>query len=115
MVHVDCNLAAPGEQAVTEPFRGVGTQTRPMTDTDARGGGDADADDEGRLFELTRDKLLVAAILLVGIAGSGIARRTLGEFGYDNLGVLVYVVGYGGMVVAIWYGWIRPMDLTGPE
>jgi hypothetical protein len=87
-----------------------------MTDTEARGGGDADAaDDEGGLFELTRDKLLVAAILLVGIAGSGIARRTLGEFGYDNLGVLVYVVGYGGMVVAIWYGWIRPMDLTGPE
>ena len=93
----------------------MGTQAHLMTDTEARGGRDADADDEGRLFELTRDKLLLAAVLLVGIAGSGLARRTLGEFGYDNLGVLVYILGYGGMVVAIWYVWIRPMDLTGPE
>jgi len=82
-----------------------------MTDTDAR----SDADDEGQLFELTRDKLLLAALLLVGIAGSGLARRFLGELGYNDLGALVYVLGYGGMVVAIWYGWIRPMDLTGPD
>jgi hypothetical protein len=82
-----------------------------MTNTDAR----SDADDEGGLFELTRDKLLVVALLFVGIAGSGIARRALGELGYNDLGALVYVLGYGGMVVAIWYGWIRPMDITGPE
>jgi hypothetical protein len=82
-----------------------------MTDTDARG----EDDEERRLFELTRDKLLVAALLLVGIAGSGLARRTLGELGYDDLGALVYILGYGGMVVALWYGWIRPMDLTGPD
>lgn len=82
-----------------------------MTDTDTR----SDADDEGGLFELTREKLLLAALLLVGVAGSGLARRALGELGYDNLGALVYVLGYGGMVIAIWYGWIRPMDISGPE
>jgi hypothetical protein len=72
-------------------------------------------DGEERLFELTRDKLLLAAILLVGIAGSGIVRRLLGELGYNDLGALVFVLGYGGMVFAIWYGWIRPMDITGPN
>ena len=82
-----------------------------MTDTDAR----SDTDDEGGLFELTRDKLLIATILLVGIAGSGLARRTLGELGYNNTGALVYIAGYSGMVIAIWYGWIRPLDITGPE
>ncbi|MBB6644972.1 hypothetical protein [Halobellus ruber] len=82
-----------------------------MTDTDAR----SDPDEEGGLFELTRDKLLVVALLFVGIAGSGIARRALGELGYNDLGALVYVLGYGGMVVAIWYGWIRPMNITGPD
>jgi len=82
-----------------------------MTDTDAR----SEGDDEGGLFEFTRDKLLVAALLLVGVAGSGLARRTLGELGYNDLGALVYILGYGGMVVALWYGWIRPMDLTGPD
>ncbi|RLM57073.1 hypothetical protein DVK02_04555 [Halobellus sp. Atlit-31R] len=71
--------------------------------------------DSTQLFELTRDKLLLAAILLVGVAGSGIARRLLAEAGYDNLGVLAFILGYGGMVVVVWYGWIRPMDLTGPE
>lgn len=82
-----------------------------MTDAEAR----SDADGEEGLFELTREKLLVAGLLLVGIAGSGLARRALGELGYNDLGALVYILGYGGMVVTIWYVWIRPMDLTGPE
>jgi hypothetical protein len=101
----------------TDTLRRLGSQYRAMTDAEARSDADAqgDADGDGRLFELTRDKLLVAALLLVGIAGSGLARRGLGELGYNDLGALVYILGYGGMVVAIWYGWIRPMDLTGPE
>ena len=72
-------------------------------------------DGESRLFELSRDKLLLAAVLLVGIAGSGIVRRLLGELGYNDLGALVFMLGYGGMIFAIWYGWIRPMDITGPN
>lgn len=72
-------------------------------------------DGEERLFELTGDKLLLAAILLVGIAGSGIVRRLLGELGYNDLGALVFMFGYGGMIFAVWYGWIRPMDITGPN
>jgi hypothetical protein len=51
---------------------------------------------------------------LVGVAGSGIARRFLGELGYDTLGMVVYVLGYGGMVVLVWWGWLRPLDITGP-
>jgi hypothetical protein len=89
----------------------MGVKVGPMTDTDTRN----DADDEEGLFELTRDKLLVAALLLVGIAGSGIARRILGELGYSDLGAIVYILGYGGMVFALWYGWIRPMNITGPD
>jgi len=69
----------------------------------------------GGLFELTRDKLLLAALLFVGIAGSGIARRLLGELGYNDLGALVFVLGYGGMILTLWYVWIRPMDISGPD
>ncbi|WP_435183362.1 hypothetical protein [Halobellus sp. EA9] len=81
-----------------------------MTDEDA----EAEAAD-GQLFELTRDKVLLVALLVVGIAGSGLVRRYLGELGYNGLGALVFVLGYGGMIFAIWYGWIRPMDITGPN
>ncbi|WP_144904068.1 hypothetical protein [Halobellus captivus] len=70
---------------------------------------------DGGLFELTRDKLLLAALLFVGIAGSGVARRLLGELGYDGLGAIVFILGYGGMILTIWYAWIRPMDITGPN
>jgi len=74
-----------------------------------------ESDDGGRLFSLTRDKLLVATLLLVGVAGSGLARRLLGELGYNDLGALVYIVGYSGMVVGIWCGRIRPLAITGPD
>jgi len=61
------------------------------------------------------DVLLLAAVLFVGIAGSGVARWSLGQLGLTTLGELVYIAGYGGMVVVVWYGWIRPLDITGPE
>ncbi|MGQ4554823.1 hypothetical protein [Halobellus sp. GM3] len=82
-----------------------------MAEDDTR----SEREGDGRIFELTRDKLLLAALLFVGIAGSGLVRRLLGELGYNDLGAVVFILGYGGMVVAIWYGWIRPLDLTGPD
>lgn len=63
---------------------------------------------------LPRDALLVALVLLVGIAGTGILRRFLGELGYNGVGRVVFVLGYGVMVFVLWYGWIRPLDITGP-
>jgi hypothetical protein len=63
---------------------------------------------------ITRNNLLLALVLLVGVAGSGLARRWLGEAGYDVLGSVVFVLGYGGMVLLIWYAWIRPLNITGP-
>ena len=61
------------------------------------------------------DTALLALILLVGIAGSGVARWGLGQLGLDTLGMLVFVMGYGGMVIVLYLGWIRPLDITGPQ
>ncbi|MFC4357249.1 hypothetical protein ACFO0N_04710 [Halobium salinum] len=63
---------------------------------------------------LPRDALLAALVLFVGIAGTGILRRFLGELGYNGVGRIVFVLGYGGMVFVLWYGWVRPLDITGP-
>ncbi|MFB6108789.1 MAG: hypothetical protein ABEJ82_08130 [Haloplanus sp.] len=62
----------------------------------------------------TRDAVLVSAILVAGIAIPGLLRGFLHEMGYDLLGSVVFVVGYGTMVFLLWYGWIRPLDITGP-
>ncbi|MFB6087403.1 MAG: hypothetical protein ABEJ85_02685 [Haloarculaceae archaeon] len=64
---------------------------------------------------LNRETLLVIALLVLGIGGSGLARGLLHERGYDALGSVVFVLGYGTMVFLLWYGWIRPLDITGPS
>jgi hypothetical protein len=64
---------------------------------------------------LTRDTLLVITLLVVGIGGSGLARGLLHEQGYDTLGSAVFVLGYGTMVFLLWWGWVRPLDITGPS
>ncbi|MFC7202480.1 hypothetical protein ACFQJC_03065 [Haloferax namakaokahaiae] len=64
---------------------------------------------------LTRSRLLLIAVVTGGIIVPGLLRRFLGEAGYTDLGMLVFVLGYAGMVVVVWYGWLRPMDITGPE
>jgi hypothetical protein len=69
-------------------------------------------DTESRL--LTRRSLLLALVVFVGVAGSGLARRWLGVAGYDTLGTVVFVLGYGGTAVLVWYVWIRPLNITGP-
>ncbi len=64
---------------------------------------------------LRSDAPLVALVLVVGIAGSGVARWGLGQLGLDLLGQIIFVMGYSGMVFVLWYGWIRPLDITGPD
>lgn len=62
-----------------------------------------------------RNILLLALVLFAGVAVPGLARRALGQAGYSDLGRVVFVLGYGLMVLAIWYVWIRPLDLSGPS
>jgi len=54
-----------------------------------------------------------AVVLLVGIAGTGIAVRLVNGAGYSLLGSALWVVGYGTTIFVLWYGWLRPLDLSG--
>ena len=65
-------------------------------------------------WTFTSDHLLFALVLLVGVAGTGLVRRFLREAGLEAIGWLVFVVGYGGMVLVLWHVWLRPLELTGP-
>jgi len=59
--------------------------------------------------------LKLVLLLAVGVAGTGIVRRQLGVWGYDTIGPIVYVIGYGGTILVAWYIWLRPLDLSGPS
>ena len=56
-----------------------------------------------------------ALIAAVGIAVSGAADYLLTANGYAGLGRLAWTVGFGATVLAVWYVWLRPMDLMGPD
>ena len=54
-------------------------------------------------------------MLLVGITGPGFLDYLLSAAGAPQLGTAAWVLGYGTMIIVIWYGWIRPLNLTGPN
>ena len=64
-------------------------------------GDESKDNDEEWLF--SRSALLLATVLIVGIAGTGVLRRLLGEAGLNDLGVVVWTLGYGGTVAVVWF------------
>jgi hypothetical protein len=59
------------------------------------------------------EKLRFGAALALGVALPGLAHYALSAAGYGTLGSLVWASGYVTAVVAIWFIWIRPLDLRG--
>jgi hypothetical protein len=55
-----------------------------------------------------------AALLSGGVILSGLADYGLAQAGYEIFGVMVWISGYVGTMLLIWYIWLRPLDLTGP-
>ncbi|MFU1780648.1 hypothetical protein ACM16X_04630 [Haloarcula japonica] len=53
---------------------------------------------------------VVAAIIIPGLANWGFS-----TLGYPWIGSATWALGYGLGVVFIWYEWVRPLDITGPE
>ena len=56
-------------------------------------------------------------LLLVGITVPGFLNYLLSATGASQLGGAVWALGYGTMVIMMWYGWIRPIEfgLVGPD
>ncbi|MFB6082953.1 MAG: hypothetical protein ABEJ94_01755 [Halorientalis sp.] len=86
----------------TEPFTPLGTVGGDMSghETDAATG--------------LSEKAKFALTLSGGVVIPGLANYALTAAGYDRLGSLVWVLGYVGAILFIWYVWVRPLDLTGP-
>jgi len=54
-------------------------------------------------------------LVTAGVVGSGLANYGLTLAGFDTLGSAAWAVGYGTMAVLLWYGWVRPLDIVGPD
>ena len=60
-------------------------------------------------------KQAFAMVLLIGIIVPGFFLYLFESANRSSLGTLSWVLGYGTTIFVLWYVWIRPLDLTGPQ
>lgn len=60
-------------------------------------------------------RVLLGLIIAGGVVIPGVLNYVLEQAGASTLGAVVWALGYATMVVVVWYGWIRPLDLSGPS
>ena len=59
------------------------------------------------------EKVRFGLALALGVFVPGLLNYALTALGYPALGTAVWVSGYLTAVLAIWYVWLRPLDLEG--
>lgn len=59
-------------------------------------------------------RVTLGLVVAAGIVLPGVANYLLNQAGAPTAGAFVWAAGYASMVFVVWYGWIRPLDLTGP-
>ena len=62
-----------------------------------------------------RDRLAFGLALVAIVVVPGLSAAFIHSQGYSTLGSFTWVIGYGSGIVAIWYVWIRPLDLGRSE
>jgi hypothetical protein len=63
--------------------------------------------------ELLTGKRRYAVLLVVVFALTGIVENYLVSIGYETLATIVFIIGYGHVVIGAWYVWLRPVKFTG--
>ncbi|WP_142980587.1 hypothetical protein [Halonotius terrestris] len=64
--------------------------------------------------ELFTGKRRYAVLLVVVFVLTGIVENYLVSIGYGTLATIVFILGYGHVVIGAWYIWLRPLEMTGP-
>jgi hypothetical protein len=63
----------------------------------------------------TPPRSLLVALFLGGIVLPGVVSYVLNAAEFTLISDVVWVSGYAIAVFLAWYGWIRPLDITGPD
>lgn len=59
--------------------------------------------------------LRALVVLAAGVAISGIADFALTQAGYAGLGAYVWATGYAGTILLLFFLYLWPLELTGPD
>jgi hypothetical protein len=58
-------------------------------------------------------RVFIVLVIASGLIVPGFLVYLLDSVGLRILSDIVWIVGYGSMVILVWYIWIRPLDLSG--
>lgn len=61
------------------------------------------------------ERVVLGLVIAAGVVLPGVSNYALNAAGAPTAGSAVWALGYASMVVVVWHGWIRPLDLTGPN
>lgn len=63
----------------------------------------------------TKSQMLRALLVVIGgIVVPGLISRALYASGLPTLGAFAFATGFFGMLVVVWYVWLRELDISGP-
>jgi hypothetical protein len=54
-------------------------------------------------------------VVVTGVLVPGVTNHVLSQSGYHALGSAAWAVGYAAMAAVLYVGWVRPLELTGPD
>jgi hypothetical protein len=73
------------------------------------------ADASTRTGSRLPSRWLLVAVAAAGVVVPGLLHYWLVQADFPVVADVVWIGGYGLAVLAVWYGWLRPLDLTGPS
>lgn len=85
-----------------------------MNQTTASDDAESTTEDRKYPFGLSSTVLFIL-VVLVGLLMPGLLVTLLERTNLSALADIVWVFGYGTTIFAVWYIWIRPLDLVGPS
>lgn len=53
--------------------------------------------------------VFVGSLIAIGIINSLVSRA-----GYETVGTVIWVIGYGTIIIGAWAVWLRPIDFASP-
>lgn len=69
---------------------------------------------DARTDETKSQMLRALLVVIAGIVVPGVVSRALYASGLPTLGAFAFATGFFGMLVVVWYVWLRPLDISGP-
>lgn len=82
------------------------------TNADMDRGVDTETDSEG-LSDISRKMIVGGSIAVFGVVGTGLLVYVLERVGPPGAQEVVWVLGYGLTIFALWYLFLRPINLSG--